>query len=190
MNKLGFFNEEEKQDNQKVEIEIDQQRYLMFKGALSVLNETEREAFESFIAFTFQRANRKLAGEDQNDLEAIRNKEEYKAKTLNEETIINRIYKWSRDEKGFPHLMVRAFFEANSGADFAWRGKMEVRFNELTNTDLKKNTSRFLLLFRQMCSDSGRAYGNVFVYDKAREYVYLNEKYKDLILNLKHWFVN
>lgn len=190
MNKLGFFNEEEKQDIQKVEIEIDQQRYLMFKGALAVLDETEREAFEDFIAFVFQRANRKLAGEDQNDLEAIRNKEVYKAKTLDEQTIVNRIYRWSREEKGFPHLMVRAFFESACCEGYAFRSKMQAKFEKITNTGPNEHVKRFLLLFRQMCSDSGRAYGNVFVYDKAREIVYLNEKYKSLILELESNFLH
>ena len=59
MKHLGFF-EEEKKETQKVEIEVDAQRYLLFKGALSVLNQDETQAFNDFISYTLTRANRVL----------------------------------------------------------------------------------------------------------------------------------
>lgn len=193
MSRLGFFEDEEKKENQKIEIEVDQQRYILFKGALSVLGQTEREAFEDFIAYTFTRANEKLNGKNSfksvfsNSAELLYNTEQ--RNHLSEETIRNRIYKWARNEKGHPHLMVKAFFKASMFSDemYAWRSKMQVCFEDLTSSEPSAN--RFITIFRQMCSDSSRAYGNVFVYDNAKEIVILNEKYKDLLIELKEQFL-
>ena len=193
MSKLGFFNEEDKNDNQKIEIELDQQRYIMFKGALAVLGQNEREAFEDFIAYTFARANKKLSGDNSfettfnNGVTPVFNTEQ--SNHLSEDVIRNRIYKWARNEKGYPHLMVKAFFKASLFPDEvrAWRSKMQVCFDDLTSSE--PSDSRFITTFRQMCSDSSRAYGNVFIYDNARELVYLNEKYKDLIIELREQFL-
>ena len=49
---------------------------------------------------------------------------------------------------------------------------------------------KYTSIIRQMCSSSSRAYGDIFINDRNRQLVYLNDKYKDLIHNLKEDFLD
>ena len=181
MSKLGFFNNNEKEI---IEFEVDEKRYADFTLALSLLNLSKEQAFEEFLSLMITKALKKANGE--NDSEPVN---EEPSKHLSPATIRNRIYKWARNTNSFPHLMVKAYLNTslNMQEDFAYRAKMQAHFeNSTQNFD---GGRRFISLFRQMCSDSSRAYGNIFIYDSARENVYLNEAYKDLIIELQDQFL-
>lgn len=188
MSKLGFFEDEDKKNTKKVEVEVNLERYLQFKGALAVLEQSEAQAFDDFVSYTLTRANRYLEGGNSNDLNNDSFEDRNASNHLSEETINNRIYKWAKNDRGYPHLMVKAYFmsenESNSGEVF--RLTMQNYFGKLIECDNREE--KFLSVFRQMCSDSSRAYGNIFIYNAARETVVLNEKYRDLLYNLRNKF--
>ena len=188
MKKLGFFEDEEKKDTKKIDVEVDLQRYLQFKGALAVLDQKEAEAFDNFVSYTLTRANRVLAGENQDDFDNESSHDKLDANHLSEEVIKNRIYKWAKNERGYPHLMVKAYFmsESDDNNGQVFRLTMQNYFGKLIDCDNREE--KFLSVFRQMCSDSSRAYGNLFIYNSAREIVYLNDKYKDLLYSLRNKF--
>ena len=114
-------------------------------------------------------------------------------KRLSPRVIESRIQKWAKNRSSYPHLILKAFLNAylmiiEYNEKGVYRAKMEAHFNNLTNSE-PSNNSRFISVFRQMCSASSRAYGDIFIYDRAHESVFLNNQYKDLILSLKDSFL-
>lgn len=188
MKKLGFFEDEDKKNTKKVEVEVNLERYLQFKGALAVLDQSEAQAFDDFVSYTLTRANRLLEGNNSDDFVNESYEDKNASNHLSEETIKNRIYKWAKNEKGYPHLMVKAYFmsEINSDNGEVFRLTMQNYFGKLIEGENREE--KFLSVFRQMCSDSSRAYGNLFIYSSARETVKLNEKYKELLYSLRDKF--
>ena len=172
---------DQKEFENKVNIEFttDKKRADNFNLALELLGISKEEAFEDFLANLITKALQKNA-DINND-----NKDD---KKLSDETIRGRIHKWARTPASYPHIMVKSYINATFSFEFdkAPRAKMQAHFcNHIGRYDERL----FISLFRQMCSASSRAYGDVFIYDKATQDVYLNEKYRELIVELKDQFL-
>ena len=104
---------------------------------------------------------------------------------LSSETITGRIRKWFHNKDGHPYKMLKAFLmvshDMNRSIDEPVdRCKMSNNFKDLVGCD----EAKFESIFRQMCSDSKRAYGNVFKYNRNTREVSLNRKYIDVITSL------
>ena len=178
---MFFFNDEKKY---QITFELDEVRKANFELALEKLHKTPEEAFDAFLALLISKAlGEKGEGEEPT-------KEENKR--LPPETIRSRIHRWVERKHSYPHIMIKAYFQTyNMFERDGWvpSFKMAGWFNhyaDLPDGDMDK----FLSVLRQMCSSSSRAYGNVFVYDRHKREVNLNEEYKNLIIDLGPRFLS
>ena len=172
-------------DNQKYTItfEVDDIRKANFDLALEKLGKTKEEAFDAFLAMLITKA----LGGDANEDVVLEAPDEMKR--LSKDKICSRIRRWAERKYSYPHMMLAAYFEAKKmcPGDGVILPKMEGHFNQFA--ELSYGDGKFGAILRQMCSSAERAYGNVFVYDRRRGEVHLNEEYKDLVLSLKDKFL-
>ena len=149
-----------------------------FKLVCEYYDKSEEEAFEECVKVLFDRVLKQ--GESKGKV-VITGDEDF----LTSETIIGRIRKWFHNPDGHPYKMLKAFLmvshDMNRSIDEPVdRFKMSNNFKELANCD----ESKFESIFRQMCSDSKRAYGNVFKYNRNTREVTLNRKFINVISSL------
>ena len=162
----------------KVDLECPLAEMQAFEEALRILNMSKEEAFDEFIRQTIAIAEMRSGGIV----------EKPKENRLSDDAIKSRIFGWSRNKELKAHKMIKAFFKVAGIFDgkFADKIKMRYTYNELTG---QYDESDFLNVFRQMCSNSSRAYGDIFVNDRVNNRVTLNEKYREQILELRNDFL-
>ena len=175
---MAFFDDE---NIVTISFKVDKKRADYYELARSILNKSDNELFEDFLSMVITKALRQNRVNDEEE------KKEVDKKVLAEEVIRSRIIKWADAINSYPHIMIKSYLESASiqGSLKAYRSKVQGRFCDLTNSDPDK----FYSIFRQMCSDSSRAYGDIFINDRVRQEIYLNEKYECYILNLKETFL-
>ncbi len=149
-----------------------------FDLALSLLNMDKEEAFEEFTSALIAQALRK--GDSMKKI-VISGKED----KLSDDVVKGRIRKWFNNKDGQPYKMLKAFLIVSHNMNDKIeepvdRFKMSGYFKSFLNCDENKFDS----IFRQMCSNSKRAYGDVFIYNRPTRTVSLNKKYIDLIQEL------
>ncbi len=106
---------------------------------------------------------------------------------LDTETTKSRILRWSRNKRGFAYKILSIYFKCYDENE-----QHVVRRSDMIHSyRMKYNESpeNFIMTFRQMCSDSIRAYGMIFKYDREEGTVTLNPEYADFIMYLKNEFV-
>ena len=162
----------------KVDIECPLAEMQAFEEALRILNMNKEEALDEFIRQTIAIAEMRAGGPV----------EKPKENRLSDDAINSRIFGWSRKKELKAHKMIKAFFKVSDIFDgkLADKIKMQYTYNELTG---QYDESDFLNVFRQMCSNSSRAYGDIFVNDRVNNRVILNEKYREQILELRNDFL-
>lgn len=138
-----------------------------FDMALELLKKNEDEAFEEFVSYLISQALRK---EDD---------------SLSDEVVSGRIRKWFNHPDGLPYKMLKAFLTVSHNMNRSLeepvdRFKMSGYFKVYANCDEDKFDS----IFRQMCSASKRAYGNVFKYNRNTREVTLSKEYINLVSSL------
>lgn len=150
-----------------------------FLKAIDILKASPEEAFEEFVSLLIAQALREENGEHLDVLSSI-------DKRLSEKVVISRIHKWSYNSKGLPHKMLKAFLQVSENMNLGHleegvdRFKMSGYFMNYAKCDYPK----FESIFRQMCSNAPRAYGDVFEYTRGSHEVYLNKKYIEVIRSL------
>ena len=171
----------------KVEVKINVKPSVRdnFELALEKLGKNKEEAFEEFTSNLIAQA---LGGGDQskNDLSSL---EEYEGSRLSEQTVVNRIKKWSMNPKGMPHKMIKSFLSVSDSLNIPLdepvdRFKMMGYFMNFAEC----NERKFESIFRQMCSRAARAYGDIFEFDRETREVSLNKKYVSFINSIKFKF--
>ena len=175
---------EEPKDKVEVKFEVDKKRAAVFEYFLETLNMTEAQAFDEMLGVLASKMANNSTKPESRPFEV-----KQEENRLPDEVVSSRIKKWARDINSYPHIMIQAYINASLilEEDHAWRKKMEIYFNDKVGNE-NVTISRFISVFRQMCSSSSRAYGDVFIYDRYTDNVYLNEKYKELIISLKDQF--
>ena len=172
---------------EKVEVKISVKPSVRdnFELALDKLGKNKEEAFEEFTSNLIAQA---LGGGEKakNDIESL---EEYEGSKLSEQTVINRIKKWSMNPKGMPHKMIKSFLSVCSNLNISLdepvdRFKMMGYFMRFAECNEKK----FESIFRQMCSRAARAYGDIFEFDRETREVSLNRKYVSFIYSIEFKF--
>ena len=176
-----FFEEEKSTTN--ITFEVDKKRATVFEYFLESLDMTPAEAFDEMLGVLASKVGNKSGSKESKPFE-LKSEE----KKLSEEVVVSRIKKWAGDKNSYPRIMIQAYINASQilNEDFAWRVKMELYFMSRTGDS---NNNRFLNIFRQMSSASSRAYGDIFIKDRNKDNVYLNEKYKELVYSLKDQFL-
>ena len=175
-------------DDHKVDItfRVDPKRAENFTRALEILGKDKNEAFEEFLAMLISEA----LNPNREDEGYVRDR-----RRLSEKSIRMRINKWANSPDSHPYRMIRAFFKAcpprsgwfNEENEHVDRYKIQIQFNELCGFEDVSKT--FITVFRQMCSNAIRAYGDIFIYDRRKEEVCLNPLYEEQILSLKDKFL-
>lgn len=174
-------------DDHKVDItfRVDPKRAENFTRALEILGKDKNEAFEEFLAMLISEA----LNPNREDEGYVRDR-----RRLSEKSIRMRINKWANNPDSHPYRMIRAYFQATPmrGGWFneqqpALRAKVQGHFNDLCGVGYESKT--FITVFRQMCSNAIRAYGDIFIYDRRKEEVCLNPLYAEQILSLKDKFL-
>ena len=168
-----------------VTFEIDEYRLRDFTEALSVLGLTKEEAFDQFLSLLMHEA---LHPEKQSLDPSEASKKG--SDRLSQKAIESRIKAWAIKKKCHPHLMMKAYFLCRDvhGEEHLYREKMGVIFDELAGLEYGNNT--FMTVFRQMCSNAGRAYGDVFECDRRTKIVTLNPFYASLINSPQDQFLD
>ena len=143
--------------------------------ALAILDKTEDELFDIFVSDLIAQALK--IGKSKRTTDEAPNDD-----TLSEEVVSGRIRKWFHHPEGHPYKMLKAFLTVShhmnkSIEEPVDRFKMSGYFKAFADCD----ESKFESIFRQMCSGSKRAYGDVFLYNRKTREVSLNKKYIDLV---------
>ena len=177
---MAFFDDEK----YTISFEVDGLRKANFDLALKKLGKTKEELFDAFLAMLITKA---LRGEAE---EPVAPKTPEDSNRLPKETICSRIRRWADRKYSYPHMMLAAYFEAERTCPegMVLMLKVQGHFNALAGFP-DDDDAKFMSIFRQMCSASTRAYGNVFVYDRRDRTIHLNEEYQDIILGLKDKFL-
>ena len=162
----------------KVDIECPLAEMQAFEEALMILNMNKEEALDEFIKQTIAIAEMRAGGPV----------EKPKENRLSDDAINSRIFGWSRKKELKAHKMINAYFRVLdiNNEESVDKLEMKEQYDILTNGEGK---SDFDNVFRQMCSSSRRAYGDVFIFDRKDQKISLNEKYKDRILKFKEYFL-
>ena len=183
---MPFFKDEEKVT---IEFQVDKKRADNYNLARSILEESDDEIFEDFLAMLITKALRKNNSKTDVYNESIQGFSRTNAPQLTEETIRSRIQKWAQNIHSFPHIMIKSYIKATQDMyePCAYRAKMKGHFDNMVEPS--NTIDKFVSIFRQMCSSSSRAYGDIFINDRNHQQVYLNEKYKDLICELRDEFL-
>ena len=156
---MAFFDDE---NLVTISFKVDKKRADNYELARSILNASDNELFEDFLAMIITKALKKNQNGEEEDNFSV------EKKYLSEETIRSRIHKWAHSIDSYPHLMIKSFVMASCSLteECAYRAKLEGHFKNLANTN---DDRKFYSIFRQMCSDSYRAYGDVFVNNRNNQ---------------------
>ena len=180
-----FFFEKNKSE---ITFEIDDHRLQDFNQALSILGLTKEEAFDRFLSLLIHEA---LAPASEKE-ESVSEESKPGSKRLSQETIKSRIAAWAAKPRCYPHIMIKAFFAAGLNYDIKepLREKMLFHFNDFVGVENLKDETVSKQIFRQMCSNAARAYGDVFIYNRRKETVSLNPTYEFTIMSFMDKFID
>lgn len=171
-----------------ITFEVDEYRLGDFNEALSILGISKEEAFDQFLSMLIREA---LRPQEKSELLPPANEKEGSSR-LSQKTIESRILSWAAKPKSYPHMMVKAFLTAsfNHGTETPYRDKICAFFTDYAGLSSSFKDPTFMSVFRQMCSNASRAYGDVFLYNRRERLVSLNPVYRDLILSLRDKFMD
>lgn len=179
--------------NNKLIFELDSSTIESFKLAVNILNKTPDEAFAEWIRNINIEALKKLNSDSSESSTRVSSSRTYLGDKLDNEVVQSRIKRWARNKDGFAYKMIKILFEYYDSNPEHIVKREDMRKTYTERYLVNKSTASsdiFLVTFRQMCSDSSRAYGLIFKYinDNGRDNVVLHPLNEQLILSLRKEF--